>query len=136
MKKMIGASLFLSGLSLLACASDVQSVGDGGIAGTWTGDSICTVRPSPCNDEKVIYHVSKPDTKGDMTIKADKVVNGKPEEMGTLDCNFDAKASKVTCSMKYGLWEFDVKGDEMTGTLKLTNGTLYRRISLKKQPEQ
>jgi hypothetical protein len=136
MKKMIGASLFLSGLSMLACASGVPPVDDGGIAGIWTGDSICTVHPSPCNDEKVIYHVSKPDTKGDLTIQADKVVNGKPEDMGPIDCNFDAKASKVTCSMKNSLWEFDVKGDQMTGTLKLANGTLYRRISVKKQPEQ
>ena len=102
------------------------------IAGNWTGESICTVKPSPCHDEHVIYHVSQPDSNGKMQIVADKVVNGKAEEMGTLDCIFDKKASTVTCSMNNGLWEFSVSGKKMEGTLKLKDGTLFRRINVTK----
>lgn len=103
-----------------------------GIAGTWRGESICTIRDSPCHDEKVIYHISEPDQSGDLKLRADKVVNGQPEDMGTLDCNFDSKARKLICKMTNGTWEFAVTGTTMKGTLKLSDGRLYRNINVTK----
>jgi hypothetical protein len=103
-----------------------------GPAGTWTGDSICTVKSSPCRDEHCIYRITEPDTAGKFKIQADKVVDGKPEFMGTLDCTYDEKASSVECKMNNGVWWFTIAGDKMEGTLKLTDGTLYRRISVTK----
>jgi len=102
------------------------------IAGNWTGESICMIKNSPCHDEHVIYHISQPDSNGKLQISADKVVNGQAENMGTLDCIFDKKASTVTCSMNNGLWEFSVSGKKMEGTLKLKDGTLFRRINVTK----
>lgn len=101
-----------------------------GIAGDWEGESICTIKSSPCHDEHVIYHVTEPDAKGAFKIRADKVVNGTPEDMATLDCTFDKAASVIKCPMDHGLWEFSVTGDKMKGTLTLPDGRLYRNISV------
>jgi hypothetical protein len=104
-----------------------------GLAGNWTGESICTIKSSPCHDEHVIYHISEPDPNGKLKIDADKVVNGKPEFMGTIDCTFDKKASTLTCPMNNGKWEFSITGNKMEGTLKLPDGTLFRRINVAKE---
>ena len=52
--------------------------------------------------------------------------------MGKLECEFDSKASVITCSMPYGEWRFTVAGNKMTGTLKLPDGTLFRNVSVQK----
>jgi hypothetical protein len=103
-----------------------------GIAGTWSGTSICTIKDSPCHDENVIYHITEPDSAGKLKIQADKVVNGQPEDMGTIDCTFDSKSSKLVCPIESGKFEFTVAGDKMTGTLKLSDGRLYRNINVTK----
>ncbi|MFM9903026.1 MAG: hypothetical protein ACKVQJ_00475 [Pyrinomonadaceae bacterium] len=117
-------------LSLLffACCSVLAA----GIAGTWSGTSICTIKDSPCHDENVIYHITEPDPAGRLQIQADKIVNGKPDDMGTLDCTFDAKSSTITCLIDKGKFEFKVTGDKMSGTLVLTDGRLFRNINLTK----
>jgi len=104
-----------------------------GPAGDWTGESICTVKASACHDERVIYHITEPDSAGNLKIQADKVVNGTPDDMGTFDCTYNKKTSSIECTMKNGVWHFDVNGDKMQGTLKLPDGTLYRRITLTKE---
>lgn len=103
------------------------------IEGTWTGTSTCTIKDSPCRNESVIYHITKPDSEGKLKIQAHKVVNGQPEDMGTLDCVFTSSTSKLTCQMKNGVWEFTVTGNKMEGTLKLSDGKLFRRISVAKE---
>jgi len=103
-----------------------------GVAGTWRGESICMIKDSPCHDEQVIYHITEPDREGKLKIQADKLVNGKPEDMGTIDCTFDSKTSKLTCPIPRGVFEFAVTESRMTGTLKHPDGTLYRKISLTK----
>lgn len=103
------------------------------LKGNWVGESTCTVRPSPCNDEHVIYRVSEPNEAGDLKIQMDKIVGGKPEVMGTLDCKFDKAASTISCPMSRVTWDYLVRGNQMTGTLKLTDGTVYRKISVKKE---
>jgi hypothetical protein len=101
-----------------------------GIAGDWKGESICTIKTSPCHDEQVIYHISEPDAGGKFTIRADKLVNGQPESMGDLDCTFHAP--EVKCLSRGATWAFTVSGNKMTGTLTLADGRLYRRVSVTK----
>lgn len=126
---MKGKTSFCVAILLTAACSAIAA----GIAGTWTGDSICTIRDSPCHDEKVIYHISEPDKSGNLKIQADKVVNGQPEDMGTLDCSFNKETADLKCSMKNGNWEFKMSGNKLTGTLKLPDGRLYRTISVSKE---
>jgi hypothetical protein len=103
-----------------------------GIDGKWRGSSICTIRDSPCRDEQVVYTVSKPDQAGKHKIQMDKVINGRRELMGTLECVHDKAASTSTCEMQRGVWKFKIDGNKMEGTLTLTDGRLYRTISVTK----
>lgn len=102
--------------------------------GTWEGESICTVRPSPCHDEQVVYEIRPSKTKG-VTIDMYKVVEGKRELMGPLECPI-ATPTQLICSAQKGRidsWEFEMSGDEMTGKLFIDKErTLYRRIKVKK----
>ncbi|HKP73257.1 MAG TPA: hypothetical protein VJT82_10000 [Pyrinomonadaceae bacterium] len=101
------------------------------VEGTWTGESICQVKSSPCHDEKAIYVVSKPDAAGKVTIDMGKIVEGKPETMGVLVFTYDRAAGTLVCDHR-GVWKLKVMGDEMKGTLTLHDGTLYRRMRLKR----
>lgn len=104
------------------------------LAGAWEGSSICTVTNSPCHDEHVVYHIKAADgndpTK--FAIDANKIVNGVEESMGTLQCTFTAEKNELYCDT-VGDWRFIVTGSSMSGTLTLKNGTLYRRVNLKKR---
>jgi hypothetical protein len=106
--------------------------------GTWEGVSKCTVPDSPCRDEHVIYTITA--GPGDeLTSKADKVVNGERQYMGSLPCRYDSATKRLTCvteGARAGDWLFIVSGDTMTGTLTLRKeGQLYRRIRVERQRE-
>ena len=101
------------------------------VIGDWSGESICQVKNSPCHDEKVVYHISKGSGPDRIVVDADKIVDGKPENMGTLDFKYDAK-DETLVSEQYGHWVFYIKGNKMDGTLTNTDGTLYRKVSLTK----
>lgn len=119
--------------SLFVVAFALQAQGPKEIAGNWEGESLCTVPNSPCHNEHVIYHISlDKGTTANYTIGADKIVNGKPDFMGDLHCTYDQPKGYLRC-VKPGVWEFNIVGDAMTGTLKLDDGTLYRKVSLKKK---
>ena len=119
----------LPALSIIYLASIIFAAG---IDGKWRGESICTIKDSPCHDEHVLYHVSKPDGEGNMKMQMDKFVGGKAELMGTLNCVFDSSAMTITCPMQDKEWKFKIAGTKMDGTLTLGDGRLYRRISVTK----
>ena len=103
------------------------------LSGNWEGESLCTVANSPCHSEHVVYRISLDKGSSDhYTIGGDKVVNGKQEWMGDLHCVYTQSEANLKC-VKPGAWEFKVDGDTMTGTLKLDDGTLYRKISVKRK---
>lgn len=110
------------------------------LVGNWSGESVCADKEKfpACNDERVVYRVAAAPGKTDtVTITMDKIVDGKPETMVTLDFAYDAQ--KQTLSGEFarnnrrGVWEFVVKGDSIEGTLAtLPERTLVRRIKVKK----
>ena len=109
------------------------------VLGDWEGESVCVDKNRPaCRNEHVVYHITKKDGGADsVSIQADKIVNGKPEDMGTLDCKHNAAKSTLTCEFTvnttHGVFEFTIRGDEMEGTLKLLpSGTRGRKINVKK----
>jgi hypothetical protein len=113
------------------CAMCVAQPGkDRDVIGTWEGESICTVRPSACHDEHVIYEITEAG-KANLKMSADKVVNGERQNMGDLECSYNGKT--LSCPFAKGVWAFDVSGTKMTGTLKLTDGTLFRKVDVKKK---
>jgi hypothetical protein len=103
--------------------------------GTWHGTSTCTVKPSSCNDETVVYHVTRAAGGGAssnaVSVQADKIVDGKALDMGTLDCTWDGAGRVLACTIpKKGTFRFQIDADDkkLTGTLTLTDGTLFRKI--------
>ncbi len=115
-------------LCAIASASDNTPV-----LGSWEGESKCTVPNSPCHDEHALYKIS-PDKKDatKLSLDAYKLINRAAEYMGTITCSYTAP--KLTCSgntVKKDIWEFQVSGDNMSGTLKIGDDhALYRQISL------
>jgi hypothetical protein len=111
------------------------------VLGDWEGESVCVDKNRPaCKNEHVVYHITKKDGERDaVTMRADKIVNGRSVDMGDLDCEHDGAKSTLTCEFTvngtHGVFEFAINGDEMEGTLKiLPAGTLGRRIKVKKVP--
>jgi len=116
--------LLLISYAALAAADDPRPV-----IGTWEGESICTVRPSPCHDEHVIYDITADKEK--LSISMDKVVNGERENMGALPCTY--KSSTLRCTFRDTVWTFAIKDKQMQGELHLGDGTLYRRIKAQRK---
>jgi hypothetical protein len=122
-----------------------QGEGQGGgtvdeIVGTWSGSSVCVDRQAApaCNDEQVVYEINaspgKPNT---VTVKADKVVDGKRVSMGVLEFTHDAKSSSWTSEFEtprvHALWRLTVTGAMLAGTLTLLpSKAVVRKIDLRK----
>jgi hypothetical protein len=105
------------------------------VLGTWEGDSVCVVE-DPCHNEHVVYEIAPAKAANAVTIKADKVVNGQRQFMGTLDCTYDGGQHRLSCPWeggKPGDWVFNVSGDIMTGTLTIREGKqLFRNVRVKR----
>jgi hypothetical protein len=108
---------------------------DSSLVGDWRGKSVCVVRDSACRDEDSLYHLTKMVAKpGWFSMKLDKIVDGKPVTMGTTECSYDAAKRALTCEFPRGIFHFTIQANKMTGTMNLTDGTLWRRITLTKPP--
>jgi hypothetical protein len=108
-------------------ADDSSPIGD------WRGDSICVVRESACRDEDSLYHVTKLAGKpGWFSMKLDKIADGKPVTMGTTECSYDSAKRALTCEFLRGVLRFTIQANKMAGTMNLTDGTLWRKITLSK----
>ena len=90
------------------------------ILGQWRGTSICekVEEARYCHDENVQYTFTR---EGDVyKQKADKLVNGKYEEMGRMDFHYDAATKSwsgdFTGPRAHVLWSYTIDGDEMKGT--------------------
>jgi len=128
---LLGSALLASGNAALGNAAVAQD--EAQLFGNWTGESICQVQSSPCHDEHVIYHISKGQTAGQVSVSADKIVAGKPVNMGTGDYTYDRDSGTLLQENAGRVWKLMVKGNTMTGTLTLPDKTIYRRVTLKKE---
>jgi hypothetical protein len=107
------------------------------VTGSWEGESKCAVPDSPCHNEHVVDSITA-DRKNpaQLSIDADKIVDGSPQFMGTIECQYHADQATLSCTgkpPKQGDWEFRVCGDTMTGALTIgPEKQLYRRIAVRK----
>ncbi len=128
----VAVSLAYAGQNSSASNAKPADSGDSLPLGDWRGDSICVVRESACHDEKSLYHVARlPDKPGWVSIRLDKIVDGKPVTMGAEECRYDAEKRSLTCEFARGLMQFTVAGSKMEGTMLLTDKTMWRKINLK-----
>ena len=119
--------LSVSGLKpTLAQAAQVS------LAGTWRGNSICTVRNSRCHDEQNVYRISEvPGKPGWFSVTASKIVNGEEIVMGTGEWEYDSEKHMLANAEGGREIRLTVIDDRIEGSL--TSGdTVYRRIYLKK----
>lgn len=109
------------------------SAGDTSLQGTWKGTPICQVKPSACNDEIAVYHITKGMKPGIYHIVANKVINGKEEDMAEDDFVFNAAKLSLFCYIeKYKVTiQLFVKGNTIEGTLG-RGKTVDRIIKLQK----
>jgi hypothetical protein len=93
-------------------------------AGTWRGDSTCAAKNTACRDESVVYRITG------TSVSADKMVDGKPVNMGTLEFHYDAAQQALVCEYAQGVWRLKIDGSKIEGTLVRPDGTLFRRVTL------
>ena len=65
-------------------------------------------------------------------MKLDKIVDGKAVTMGTTECSYDSAKRTLACEFTRGVLRFTIQANKMSGTMNLTDGTLWRKINLKK----
>ena len=125
-------------LIILSTSAQAQSDPRNKLIGNWVGESICTGNHPACNDEKVVYRIRlNPNNSSSVTIQADKIVEGKPVDMGTLDFIYDPKTSSLTCDFSrgrtHGVFQLSVEGDLIKGVLMLLpEKEIVRNIKVKK----
>ena len=126
------ALLLLTACLILAAESRVVSAQDDSqIAGTWRGNSVCAVPNSPCRDEVNVYRYSEISGKPDrFSCTASKVVDGREIVMGSSEWTYDA--SKHLLRTVTPTIRLTLDHDTLEGALALPDGTIYRRIHLKK----
>jgi hypothetical protein len=96
--------------------------------GIWRGTSVCQVRPSPCNDEIVVYRITRAKARDSLSLDARKIVNAREEEMGILACRLAALGASFTCTIPNGVWRFTIRRDSLVGDLRLLDSTKYRDV--------
>ena len=102
------------------------------VTGVWRGNSNCMVKDSPCHDEVNVYRITKVNGKPNVvTVTGGKIVESKEIVMGTGEWKYDAQ--KHFLDSADGRFHFTIDGDKMEGALTLPDGTVYRRIHLKRE---
>jgi hypothetical protein len=96
--------------------------------GTWRGTSRCQVHPSACNDESVVYRITRTTARDSLEVDGRKIVNGAEVAMGVLACRLDAPSARVTCPIPSGVWQFRIRGNSLVGELRLPDGTKVRDV--------
>jgi len=120
---------------VIAVASQLMfPQGKAAIAGIWRGQSSCEQTNSACREESVIYRFSPiHDKPGWFSVSADRVVDGKAVNMGTLEFRYVEDQHALVCEYAQGVWRLTLDGERITGTLTRPDGTLFRRVALHKE---
>lgn len=133
------AAFFL--MASVAQGADRAGAAVGEIVGTWSGSSVCVDRQAApaCNDEQVVYEINaSPGKPNAVSVKADKVVDGKRVSMGVLEFIRDDASGSWSSEFEtprfHALWRLEVNGATVTGTLTLLpSKAVIRKIDLRKE---
>jgi len=102
------------------------------IVGVWRGHSECAVKNSPCHDEVNVYRFAKIEGRPNaFSVTASKIVDAKEVVMGSSEWKYDENKHVLECERPS--IRLTVTADKMEGALTLEDGTVYRRIYLKKE---
>ncbi len=137
MRHMLAVTIFVSSVGTFSSPSTSAPTqpathGANAALGVWRGSSMCLVRPSACNDEIVVYRIAATSRVDSLTIDARKVVSGVEEEMGVLSCGYQRSTATLSCPIPRGLWQFQVRGDSLLGSLRLSDQTKFRDVKTRR----
>jgi hypothetical protein len=134
---MLGAALILAGVCDGAGQTATQPTAQPQIAGVWRGNSVCTVKNSPCHDETNVYRIAAVTGRpGRFKVTASKILDGKEIVMGpVLQWDYDFTKRTLTTMVGNGHFQLKVDGDRIEGDLTLADETVYRRIHLVRESE-
>jgi hypothetical protein len=122
--KLVVAS-FLVAFSLCAWADEASPIG------IWRGESKCVADAPACDDEQAVYYITSiPDRPGFVSVRADKIVDGKAITMGTGPWTWDNKQRTLLMEWRGQVWLMTMHGDHMDGKLTMADKTVFRRMSL------
>jgi hypothetical protein len=126
---------FTRSVMVITAASQlVFAQGKPAIAGVWRGQSSCEQKESACREETVVYRLSPlQDKLGSFSVSADKIVDDKAVNMGTLEFRYVEDHHALVCEYAQGVWRLSVDGEKIEGTLTRPDGSLFRRVSLRKE---
>jgi hypothetical protein len=102
--------------------------------GIWRGTSTCLIRPSPCNDESVVYRITRLTAADSLTVDARKIVRGEEQKMGVLTCHLVPTNGQLSCTIPQGVWHFSVKGDSLIGEFRHPDNGKYRDVRALRAP--
>jgi hypothetical protein len=102
--------------------------------GVWRGTSKCTVRPSTCNDEIVVYRIARVNGSDSLTVDASKIANGHEDDMGVIGCRSAGSGAQLTCAIPNGVWHFTIRGDSLVGELRLPDNRKFRDVRTTRSP--
>jgi hypothetical protein len=140
--KIIGV-ICLGFLTVVSVSAQKKVAGDE-LLGDWYGESKCTGSNPYCHDEIVVYHFTHSNNDpAKIHLAADKIVKGKPEEMGEFDLVYDAAKHTLMGDFPIprtggkGVWLFKIDGDKIDGTLTvLPENEIGRKVKVsRKKPE-
>jgi hypothetical protein len=105
------------------------------LEGTWRGPSQCQYRPSACQDEIAVYHITRAAQPHKYLMVMNKVIGGEEQTMGDLVGTFDAASHTLTATSydrqkRPGHWTLVLRGDQLSGRLVTSDGRLFRLITL------
>ena len=126
---------FARSVLFIAAASQLMlAQGKPAIAGIWRGRSSCEQKESACREETVVYRFSPlQDKPGSFSVTADKIVDGKAMNMGSLEFRYVEDRHALVCEYAQGVWQLLVDGEKIEGTLTRSDGSLFRRVTLHKE---
>ena len=105
-----------------------------GIAGSWSGESLCATGAASCHDEKVVYSIQDVAGRTDVVIiRADKIVEGKAVTMGSGPWQYDRSRHTLQWKLPRQTWLLTIDGNKITGTLTMQDGTVFRRMALSRE---
>ena len=132
------ANLFVlaAACSLAHAAFGQDAAAKSNPVGVWRGTSACTVRPSACKDEIVVYRVTRVNATDSLTIDASKIVNGQEDDMGVIGCRSTASGAQLTCAIPTGVWHFTIRGDSLIGELRSRDNRKFRDVRTARSPSQ
>ncbi|MBZ5623337.1 MAG: hypothetical protein LAQ69_32135 [Acidobacteriia bacterium] len=128
---LMGGSLAASGASAQDSKAQKAEPEADSPVGVWRGESVCTTGAPSCYDEKVVYYIEaiadKPDS---VSIRADKIVQGKAITMGSGPWQYNRTRHTLSMESEQRIWLLNISGKRIEGTLTLPGNVVFRRMTL------